>query len=1205
MAVGPIRLLSLLLMALCFATAGSVSPALAARGHVFGKVFGEAGAGNGQFEEAAGVAVSEASGDVYVVDQKNDRVERFSSSGGYLGQFNGAGAPTGVMSGPRSIAIDNSTSPVDPSAGDVYVYDFDHQVIDKFDAGGAYVNQVPIPPETPQGFVTGIAVNASGQLWVDEEPGAAKYRLHIFDDAHENASVGFLYPTLTNSLSPRSGLAIDGEDDFYLRTNDNAGEGLGVAEFNREAELLNPRVEGETASGVAKEGIAVESATNDVYLDNIGIVQRIAPDGSLVEAFGVGNLPVGACPGGVSVGEAFCAGGIAVNSKTGQVYVAESSDAVAEFPLEPPGEPRVEGESLSEVTSESASFSGEVNPRGVATTYHFEYGSCASSAGCAQSPYEVSVPLSEAFAGSDFEVHDATVHVQGLLAHTPYHFRIVARNSHSPQAGTVGTEQVFVTQQAGGSLALPDGRAWELVSPADKHGALIEPIAEVGVTQAAADGGAITYLANAPTETQPQGYSREVQVLSTRGSGGWESHDIALPDEGATGYSLLGDEYRFFSSDLSSAVVQPIGAFNPSLSQAASEQTPYLRSLLPGDPVAGLCAAGCYRPLVTGCPQTDEVCASSVEAAANVPTGTSFGEDSKCPQAILCGPRFLGASEDDRHIVFRARASLLEGQTATEGLYEWSADSGRLTLVSVLPDGKPASAQAAPALGDKDRIARNAISADGSRVIWSESAGGQEHLYLSDTSSEETIKLDTVVPGASGGGPVSPRFQLASRDGSKVFFTDGQALTTDSGTSAGTPDLYECEIIEGPNGLECDLSDLTPASGEPASVQGVLLGAAQDGSSVYFVANEAIPDTGARAGDCDGNHTPAERCNLYIRKGATTRLVTALSGADASDWAGSGELNDLAAGVSPDGEWLAFMSELSLTGYDNRDASSGKPDEEVYLYDAAGDDGAGSLVCASCDRTGARPHGTEYLRLTSGEGGITGGDRVWPVDQWLAANIPGWTPYAGGSALYQSRFLSDSGRLFFNSADALEPQDTNGNEDVYEYEPSSTGTCTLASSTFEQASNGCVGLISSGSSPEESAFLDASESGSDVFFLTSAKLAQSDFDTSRDVYDAHQCTATSPCTPGPQAQLPACTNAEACRAAPALQPAIFGSPASATFTGMGDLAPSAPAASVKPRSLTHSQKLAHALKVCRKRKLARARVVCARRARARYAAKLR
>ena len=37
------------------------------------------------------------------------------------------------------------------------------------------------------------------------------------------------------------------------------------------------------------------------------------------------------------------------------------------------------------------------------------------------------------------------------------------------------------------------------------------------------------------------------------------------------------------------------------------------------------------------------------------------------------------------------------------------------------------------------------------------------------------------------------------------------------------------------------------------------------------------------------------------------------------------------------------MSERSLTGYDNRDAASGKPDEEVFLYDTTGDGGEGRV----------------------------------------------------------------------------------------------------------------------------------------------------------------------------------------------------------------------------------------------------------------------
>ena len=63
-------------------------------------------------------------------------------------------------------------------------------------------------------------------------------------------------------------------------------------------------------------------------------------------------------------------------------------------------------------------------------------------------------------------------------------------------------------------------------------------------------------------------------------------------------------------------------------------------------------------------------------------------------------------------------------------------------------------------------------------------------------------------------------------------------------------------------------------------------------------------------------------------------------------------------------------------------------------------------------------------------------------ERWLAGSIPGWTALAKRTTTrYQSRYLSDAGRLFFNSADALVPLDTNGKEDVYEYEPAGEGSC--------------------------------------------------------------------------------------------------------------------------------------------------------------------
>ncbi len=257
-----------------------------------------------------------------------------------------------------------------------------------------------------------------------------------------------------------------------------------------------------------------------------------------------------------------------------------------------------------------------------------------------------------------------------------------------------------------------------------------------------------------------------------------------------------------------------------------------------------------------------------------------------------------------------------------------------------------------------------------------------------------------------------------------------------------------CEVVEEAGVLKCNTTDLAPGGG----VLGSVIGVSEDGSWVYFAANGVLgSDPGAVHGTCVSELGSAGReCNLYVEHSSgagweAPKLVAVLSGEDAPDWV---SLDGPTARVSPDGGWLAFMSQERLTGYDNTDAVSGKPDEEVFLYDAA----KGEVVCASCNPSGARPHGIEYNRITTSEGGLAGGDRIWGENQWIAGSVPGWTPYALERVLYQSRYLSDSGRLFFNSPDGLVPSDSNGTEDVYEYEPEGDGAksghpCTPASTS--------------------------------------------------------------------------------------------------------------------------------------------------------------
>jgi hypothetical protein len=421
-------------------------------------------------------------------------------------------------------------------------------------------------------------------------------------------------------------------------------------------------------------------------------------------------------------------------------------------------------------------------------------------------------------------------------------------------------------------------------------------------------------------------------------------------------------------------------------------------------------------------------------------------------------------------------------------------------------------------------------------------------------------------------------------------------------------------------------------------VQDQALGASEDGAYVYFVANGALTEgEGAVHGTCEGVASkPGALCNLYVAhdngSGWETRLVAVLSAEDFPDWNGDGSenyLGSMTARVSPDGRRLAFMSERGLTGYDTDDAVTGQPDEEVYLYHAqmSGTSALerGTLACASCEPTGARPVGVPFEDMLLGADGEY---KAWG-GRSLAASVPTWTSYAhDGAARYQPRYLSDNGRLFFNTPDALVSRDVNGTGDLYEYEPQHTGSCTATTTSsgsdvskpdhaFDvggvegEEPAGCVGLISSGSSPQESVFLDASETGGrnaeggegggDVFFMTTAQLSPQDTDTEYDVYDAHECTSESPC-PSPAATPPTeCTSESSCKPAPEPQPGIFSAPASATLGGPGNVAPPggrAPNPPAKPKTLTRAQKLARALEACRKKdKSVKKRATCVRHAR--------
>lgn len=1112
------------------------------------------------FEEIKAVAVSGFNGDVLVADGNPERcgtgnarcgIDVFEPVAGMPGiysyLFKIKGTPSGAFKqiGPLS---------VDASDGNIYVLDEQEKALDEYDPAGRFL-----------GRLVGVPA-AKGETLPFSSPGSV-------------------------AVDPTS-------ENVFLGTHDQEKKSVAVAAFGRD--LLIPDVLDEGPLEVGPRGARLRGRINP---DNEGDAScrftwgtgpefgQLAPCEPETVAEGSSSVSVRAQLSGLEPDSTYYYRLQATN-KNGLNPGEEWQDQ--RFTTSGPG---LHGESALSVSATAVTLQASIDPDGSHTSYYFQYGRNAE--------YEAEIPLAPGVAiGSERGDVQVERRLQGLAPNTAYHYRVVAVSevkAGEPEAFP-GPDQVFITQVAGAASTLADGRQWELVSPPQKHGAQLLAVGETGVIQAAASGKGLAYLTSQPIEGAAGYQFNGVQILSERSPGGWYAHEISLAKAAPVGLSAgFGKEYRFFASDLSSALVEPMGVFTSLADEGFppdTERTPYLRH----DSTCEASSANCFEPLLTG-----------ATGYADVPEGVQFGGDPDATgEAKFFGEaHFVGATDDLTHAILESHLALTP--TATGGqsqLYEWSAAEApaqRLQLVSLLPAnvrGEELPATSTAYLGLDGSSVRGAISQNGSRVFWSDE---QQHLYLRDVAKRQTIQLDLPEAecsdkGECGEGPVSATFQLASSDGSRVFFSDRQRLTADASGVAGKADLYECRILETAGSDSCRLNDLTPATGEEASgLQGTVIGASENGSWLYFVADGILGDGaqhGAVSGDCgfDGQDAPQGECNLYVRHEGITGFIGTLTAQDYPDWSGFDprNLNTLTARVSPNGQWLAFMSNSPLTGYDNKDVVSGQPDEEVFLYHAGESEGR-SLVCASCDPTRARPAGVPYARL---DGALAGGDRVWPSETGIAANIPGWTPYKLSHALYQSRYLSNQGRLFFDSADGLVPADINHDQDVYEYERPGVGDCSISSPTYGATSDGCVNLISSGTAAGESAFLDASESGDDVFFLTDEKLVVEDTDTALDIYDARACTSASPCSEMPPAPT-VCMTVDACRTASSSTPPTFGAPASATFSGSGNVA-ALEVSTAKPRTFTSAQKLARMLVACEKKRNRHKRAGCLRQARKRY-----
>jgi hypothetical protein len=207
---------------------------------------------------------------------------------------------------------------------------------------------------------------------------------------------------------------------------------------------------------------------------------------------------------------------------------------------------------------------------------------------------------------------------------------------------------------------------------------------------------------------------------------------------------------------------------------------------------------------------------------------------------------------------------------------------------------------------------------------------------------------------------------------------------------------------------------------------------------------------------------------------------------------------------------------------------------QLYRYSVADDE----LACVSCPAHGQVPVGNAEASYSNARIPAEGSD------------------FGYAHSTLDTRVLSDDGsRVFFDSPNALVPAASNGKRNVYEWE------------------DGSLYLISPGTSGENDHIMGSSASGNDVFFATSAGLVPGDADGAYDVYDAR---IPHPGDVLPPEALPC--EGSVCQGPPST-PQLLSPPASASFSGQGNLLPSSPAQpSGKHKRLTRKPRRKHGAK---------------------------
>ncbi len=537
------------------------------------------------FDHPYGIAIDQAASPiaVYVSDSGNDRIVKLKSNGASTPSFSVDGSfvsPAAGTSNPGEVGSFGAALAVDPTPGDLLLADEARQLVQRFGPDGAFKGAfaAEIFPAVNGRLGNDIAVSPSGSiallahgnvgvagvreydsagnleqsylrstepraLAIDPDSGDVVIsggslsnpptRIWRYTDPDSTAIVGF--PDIGFSLL--WALAIDGGPSgrLYAVVDDSFGScpnGCPGLKFPS-IQVLEPATRPSVAfdpispSEIGSTTVTVRGTINPEgtettwrpELSTDGVSWNPTPS----DAVGAGNAPVTVerQVTGLRPNTTYFVRLSATNPPGTKVSAVQTIETDQSAPL-------LEPRGAAPLTRTTARLNGLVNPFGLPTTYHFEYG----PSDCDSNPCTAVPPAEDGDAGAGSDSVLVSEEIGGLQPDTTYHYRVVTENS----VGQSAFDGTFRTLGAS-----PPARGVELVSNPDKGNQ------DARVFGLSPDRDEVVWgvLGGAPgTPAGSQG-----SFLATRTSAGWKSKGILPPIDQLFGGGSLNFQYQISSEN--------------------------------------------------------------------------------------------------------------------------------------------------------------------------------------------------------------------------------------------------------------------------------------------------------------------------------------------------------------------------------------------------------------------------------------------------------------------------------------------------------------------------------------------------------------------------------------------------------------------------------------------------------------------------------